>query len=84
MNQFIPFIQRDLLLKKVKVNLRYLGLNLTVKFGYPEKATKFEKIFVILMTRASCSLRATAYLSKSRRRFFKTNVVKLYFTEFNR
>ena len=35
------------------------------------------------MTRASCSVRATAYLSKSRRRFFKTNVVKSYYMNFN-
>ena len=53
-----------------------------VKFGFSEKATKFEKIFVVLLTRASCSVRATAYLSKSRRRFFKTNVVKSYYTNF--
>ena len=46
-----------------------------VKFGFSEKATKFEKIFVILLTRAS-------YLSKSRQRFFKTNVVKFYYTNF--
>jgi hypothetical protein len=53
-----------------------------VKFGFSEKATKFEKIFVVLLTRASCSVRATAYLSKSRRRFFETNVVKSYYTNF--
>ena len=53
-----------------------------LKFGFFEKATKFEKIFVVLLTRASCSVRATAYLSKIRRRFFKTNVVKLYYTNF--
>ena len=35
------------------------------------EATKFEKIFVVLLTRASCSVRATVYLSKSRWRFFK-------------
>ena len=38
---------------------------LVVKFGFSEKATKFEKIFVVLLTRASCSVSATAYLSKS-------------------
>ena len=54
-----------------------------LKFGFSEKATKFEKIFVVLLTRASCSVRATAYLSKSRRRFFKTNVDKSYYTNFN-
>ena len=30
-----------------------------VKFGFSEKATKFEKIFIVLLTRASCSVRAT-------------------------
>ena len=35
-----------------------------LKFGFFEKATKFEKIFVVLLTRASCSVRAKAYLSK--------------------
>ena len=52
------------------------------KFEFSEKATKFEKIFVLLLTRASCSVHETAYLSKSRRRFFKTNVDKLYNTNF--
>ena len=28
-----------------------------IKFGFSEKATKFEKIFVVLLTRASCSVR---------------------------
>jgi hypothetical protein len=43
-----------------------------LKFGFSEKATKFEKkIFVVLLTKASCSGLATVYLSKSRRRFFK-------------
>jgi hypothetical protein len=28
-----------------------------VKFGFSEKATKFEKIFVVLLTRAWCSVR---------------------------
>ena len=51
-----------------------------IKFGFTEKATKFDKIFVGLLTRALCSVRATAYLSKSQRIFFKTNVVKLYYT----
>ena len=27
-----------------------------LKFGFSEKATKFEKIFVALLTRASCSV----------------------------
>ena len=55
-----------------------------VKFGFSEKATKFEKIFVVLLTRALFSVGATAYLSKSWRRFFKTNVVKSYYTNFKR
>ena len=42
-----------------------------LKFAFSEKATKLKKIFVVLLTRASCSVHATAYLSKSRRRFFK-------------
>ena len=54
-----------------------------LKFGFSEKATKFEKIFVVLLTRVLCSVRATAYLSKRRQRFFKTNVVKSYYTDFN-
>ena len=54
-----------------------------LKFGFSEKATKFEKIFLVFLTRASCSVRATVYLSKSRRSFFKTNVVKSYYTNFN-
>ena len=44
---------------------KYLA-ELTLNFGFSEKAKKFEKIFVVLLTRASCSVRATAYLSKSR------------------
>ena len=55
-----------------------------LKFVFFEKATKFEKIFVVLLTRASCSVRATAYLSKSQQRFFKTNVVKSYYTNFSK
>ena len=57
---------------------------LIIKFGFSEKATKFENIFVVLMTRALCSVRTTAYLSKSRQRFLKTNVAKSYFTYFTR
>ena len=53
-----------------------------LKFGFSEKATKFEKIFVVLLLRASCSVRATAYFSQSQRRFFKTNVDKSYNTNF--
>ena len=36
-----------------------------LKFGFSEKATKFEKIFVLVLTRVSCSVHATAHLSKS-------------------
>ena len=36
-----------------------------IKFGFSEKVIKFEKIFVVPLTRESCSVRATAYLSKS-------------------
>ena len=32
---------------------------------FAEKAAKLKKIFVVLLTRESCSVRATAYLSKS-------------------
>ena len=31
---------------------------LVLKFGFSEKATNFERIFVVLLTRASCSVRA--------------------------
>ena len=53
-----------------------------VKFVFSEKATQFEKIFFLLLTRVLCSMRATAYLSKSWQRFFKTNVDKSYYTNF--
>ena len=55
-----------------------------LKFRFSEKATKFEKIFVVLLTRSSCSMPATAYLSKSRRRFLKTNVDNSYYTNFTK
>ena len=51
--------------------------------GFLRRLQNLKKIFVVLLTRASCSVRATAYLSKSRRRFLKTNVDKSYFTNFN-
>ena len=57
-------------------------VNYIVKFGFSEKATKFEKIFVVLLTRASCSVHAIVYLSKSWRRFSETNVDKSYYTNF--
>ena len=42
-----------------------------LKFGFSEKATKFEKIFVLVLTRVSCSVHATVYLSKSLQRVFQ-------------
>ena len=53
-----------------------------VKLGFSENAIKFEKTFVVLWTRAAYTVCATAYLSKSGRRFFKTNVDKSYNTNF--
>ena len=42
-----------------------------------------KKIFVVLLTRASCSVRATAYLSKVDDFFFKDlNVDRSYYTNF--
>ena len=61
----------------------FLRTQFVLKFGFSEKATKIEKKIVILLTRASCSVRATAYFSKSWQRFFKRNVVKSYYTNFN-
>ena len=46
------------------------GWGSLLKFGFSEKATKFEKIFIVLLTRVSCSVCATVYLSRSRHRFF--------------
>ena len=37
-----------------------------IKFGFSEKATKFEKIFVVLLTRLSCSVRATVLCAQQR------------------
>ena len=45
--------------------------SLHFKFVFSEKATKFEEIFVVLLTRASCSVHAIALLSKSRQRVFR-------------
>ena len=50
--------------------------------GFLRRPQNLKKIFVVLLTRASCSVRATEYLSKSWQRFLKTNVVKLYYTNF--
>ena len=51
--------------------------------GFLRRPQNLKKIFVILLTRVSCSVHSTVYLSKSRRRFFKTNVVKSYYINFN-
>ena len=60
----------------------------SIKFEFSEKATKFDKIFFVLMTRASCSVLATAYLWKSRQRFFfkcgHVVLYKLYFKKNHR
>ena len=56
---------------------------LFVQFGFSEKAKKFEKIFIVVLTRMLCSVRATAYLLKSQQRFLKINVDKSYYTNFN-
>ena len=37
----------------------YPGFLLTLNFGFSEKATKFEKILIVFLTRVSCSVRAT-------------------------
>ena len=47
-----------------------------LKFGFSEKATKFEKTSVLLLTRA--------YFSKSWRRFKKTNMDKSYYSHFTK
>ena len=60
--------------KKVQ-KLASLTVQPHLKIGFSE-ATKFEKIFVVLLTRASCSVRATAYLSKSRRFFLKMWIIQ--------
>ena len=60
-----------------------LSLQKLLKFGFSEKATKFEKIFIVLLTRVSCSVHATVYLSKNRLRSLKINVDKLNYTNFN-
>ena len=69
--------------KKKKWNIEKTNLFDYLKFVFSEKATKFEKIFVVLLTRVSCSAHVTAYFSKSWRRFLKINVVKSYYTNFN-
>ena len=69
--------------KNVKIKWEISSIFAGLKLRFSETATKFEKKFVVLLTRASCSVRAIAYLSKIRRRFFKINVVKLYYTNIN-
>ena len=54
----------DYLILKAKKTTQ-VQASAALKFVFSEKATKFEKIFVVLLTRASCSVRATTYLSKS-------------------
>ena len=53
-----------------------------LKFRFYEQAIKFEKIFVVLLTRGSCSVPATVCLSKSRLRFlcktWSSRISKLY------
>jgi hypothetical protein len=66
----------------LKSFLKNVLISKHIKFGFSEKATKFEKIFIVLLTRAACSVRETAYMSKKWRRFFKTNVDKSYYTNF--
>ena len=53
------------LAKEYIFNVRYFSGKLKIKSGFSEKATKFEKNFVVLLTRASCSVHVTSYLSKS-------------------
>ena len=62
-----------------------------LKFGFSEKATKFEKIFVVLLTRASCYCARNSILVKKLTKifFFKCGLLrkpKLYllFFIFNR
>ena len=45
-------------LQRLQIKLR----NMHLEFGFSEKATKFEKVFVVLLTRVSRSVRATGYL----------------------
>ena len=74
---------QNLKLYQILTAVAYAAKQFVLKFGFSDKATKFEKIFVVLLTRVSCYVRETVYLSKSWRRFFKTNVVKTYYTNFN-
>ena len=71
---FIPKYTTDFMkeLSAIRnINRQVFALSNVVKFGFSEKATKFEKNFVVLLTRALCSVGATVYLSKSWRRFLK-------------
>ena len=58
----------------------YVDKTSELKFGFSEKATKFEQIFVVLLTRALCSVRATC--QKVDEDFSKKNVDKSYYTNF--
>ena len=54
-----------------------------LKFGFSEKASNFEKIFIALLTIVSCSARNSVLVKKLTKIFFK-NVDKSYYTNFNR
>ena len=71
---FIPKYTTDFMkeLSAIRnINRQVFALSNVVKFGFSEKATKFEKIFVALLTRALCSVRGIAYLSKVDEDFYK-------------
>ena len=42
-----------------------------VKFGFSEKATKFEKVFIVLLARASCSVCKNSVLVKMSTEMFQ-------------
>ena len=69
-------------LNKLVRRIASYGVAWFLNLVFSEKTTKFEKIFVVLLIRASSSVCATAYLSKNWRRFVKTNVAKSYYTNF--
>ena len=59
-------------------------LAISQSLGLLRRPQNLKKIWVILLTKALCSVRATAYYwLKSRWRFFKTYMVKSYCTNFN-
>ena len=53
-----------------------------LNFGFLRRPQNLKKIFVALLIRASCSVCATVYLSKSWWRYSKTSVDKSYYTNF--